>query len=314
MRRICLIALVCLCASASNTWMGTAPVYVYFGFTGFGQPGGPNLFTTATGTTGLEWRNAGGQWGDYLSEPASGTRTPQQINAPDAIFIGSTLYLHDATANDQALVLVPWIIGQANATTGQVTTIKAVDWTAEISGVTTCYAGGWVRNSDGSVYQADGNVHLHVPCSIAGNGAFKIYETHASPADLTVWSAPVDVALNQTDTIDPQAYLIGSTFYLWCKADLTGYIGLATATAAAGPFTMVKTGDWAGWGAGVEGPFMFRPPSGTGWYLIFEAYASTHLMYYSTCDTDNPTACTWTAKQLWSQDMIYRHGAIVRFN
>ena len=307
------ILLLSSCAWGQQ-WMGHSSGYVYFGFTGFGQPGGPNIFTTALSSDGITWENSGGSWSDYVTKPASGTREPYQINAPDMMYLSGTIYVHVATANDENLDLVPWIVATADPTTGQLTTIASVDWSSAIPGLTSCYAGGWARNSDGTVYQGDGFIHLHVPCSVGNLSSFKIYETHADPSDLTSWSAPVDIQVAQSDTIDPQAYLISGTYFLWCKQDSSDFVTLASSSSITGPFTMLKTGDWAGWGSGNEGPFMYRPPNGIGWYLMFEHHVSTHLMYYATCSTDDPSACTWSGKTLWTEDLVYRHGAVMKLN
>lgn len=301
------------------SWKGfTGPGYVYFGFNGGGQPGspgasGPNIFTTATSSDGLtNWRNAGGLWNDYVSKPSSGTLFPYQINAPDAAVIGGNVFLHVTSANDENLNLVTWIIAQANTTTGEVSTLVSIDWTSQISGVTVCFAGGWVRNADSTIYvDGSNNVHLHVPCSIGGSSSFIVYETHAAASNLASWSAPVNVNVAQSNTYDPQAYLIAGTFYMWCKDATGSFITLASSSSVTGPYAMLKTGNWAGWGSGFEGPFAYPQPGGTSWYLMFEAFATTHQMFYSSCSTLDFTACTWTAKTAWTEDAIYRHGAVI---
>lgn len=318
MRLLALLA-CCISLGAQTTWKGySGPGYIYFGFDGGGQPGdpgasGPNIFTVASSSDGVTWKNLGGQWFDYKSKPSSGTLFPYQINAPDAISINGTLYFHVTSANDENLTLVSWIIGRANVTTGVVSTIATVDWSSAISGVTVCFAGGWVRNADMSIYvDGSSNVHLHVPCSIGDFAHFKIYETHASIADLTTWSSPVDIGINQNNTYDPQAYLIGGTFFMWCKDATNSFITLASSSSVSTGYAMLKTGDWAGWGSGFEGPFAYPQPTGPGWFLMFEAFATTHQMYYSTCSTADFTVCTWSAKSAWTEDALYRHGSIIK--
>lgn len=305
------------------SWKGyTGPGYVYFGFNGSGPPsnptstaGQPNIFTTATSSDGITWKNSGGSWSDYLSgTPLSGNLYPYQINAPDAEWINGGLYLHVASAGDSNQNTVTWIIGKANTSTGAVTTISSINWSSQISGLQVCFAGGWARNSDMSVYvDGSGFVHLHVPCSINGQAAFIIYETHSLATDLVNWSAPVNISVPLSNVYDPQAYLISGTWYLWCKDAAQEFIDLATCSSISGPCTMVFTNNWAGWGSGLEGPFAYPAPSGSGsaWYLMFEAYATTHQMYYSSCSTLDFAACTWSGKTLWTEDAIYRHGAIM---
>jgi hypothetical protein len=308
-----LAALIFCAVSAFGqiTWLGQSTGFAYFGFTGSGQPG-PNIFTTAYSTDGTTWTALKGEWTDYITKPASGTYEPFQINAPDCIPISGTIYCHVTVANDDNLHLVPWILATANPATGLLTTVLSVDWTSQISGVNSCFAGGFARNSDMTVYTGDGNVHLYIPCTTSASlNTYKVYETHAAPGNLLSWSNPVDTQLDDGDIIDPEVYFIGSTFYMWCKNENTSLIQLASGSSATGTFSLIRTGNWAGWGGGVEGPFMYRPPNGIGWILMFEAFQTTHLMYYSTCNTDDPTACTWTAKALWTEDRVYRHGAVV---
>ena len=300
-------------AISQTTWLGKTTGYAYFGFTGFGQSGigGPNIFTTGYSTDGTTWTALAGEWWDYKTTPASGTREPFQINAPDCIPISGTIYCHVTAANDQNIHLVGWILSSANASTGLLTTLTAVDWTSQISGVTACFAGGWARNSDMTVYSGDGNVHLYIPCATnAGLSNFKVYETHAAPGTLTSWSNPVDTGLDSTNMIDPEVYLISGTYYMWCKQDNTALIMLASSSSATGTFSMIRTGDWAGWGSGFEGPFMYTKPGG-GWLLMMEAYLTTHLMYYASCNNADPTVCTWSALTLWTEDRIFRHGSII---
>ena len=205
---------------------------------------------------------------------------------------------------------MPWVIATADENTGVLTTIAAIDWSSKISGADSTFAGGWVRNADGTPFHDGDGYHLQVQVSIGGLTSFKIYGTHST--DLINWSDPVDLGLDQANTYDPQTYKIGSTFYQLNKKDTEGYIGIATSSTVEGTYTMQKTGDWAGWGGGLEGCFMYRPANDVGWIMMFEAYATTHLMYYSTCSTDDPTACTWSAKSLWTEDRIYRHGSVTK--
>jgi hypothetical protein len=322
MTRLLLLLSLAFSLHAQFSWRGfSGPGYVYFGFDGSGPPadptstaGQPNIFTTATGTDGITWKNAGGSWSDYLSgSPLSGTLYPYQINAPDCLVINSTLTCHVASAGDSNQSTVTWIIGQANAATGAVSTIASINWVGAISGVQVCFAGGWVRNSDSSVYvDGSGFVHLYVPCSTSGQNAFKMYETHSLATDLVSWSAPSAVTVTSlTNVYDPQVYLIGSTFYMWFKDAAGKFIDLASSSTLAGAYTLVYSGNWAGWGSGFEGVFAYPQVGGTGWFLIFEAYTTTHQMYYSTCSTNDFTACTWTSKLPWSEDALYRHGSVL---
>lgn len=297
-------------------WMGQTSGYVYFGFNGAGT-GGPNIFTTAKSADGkTNWQNLGGSWSDYFSGAASGVRVPFQINAPDCIPISGVYYCLDSAANDQNNNLVTWFLAQGNATTGELDTLFSVDWSSKIANLKSCFAGGFTRNFDlrQTIYVDGSNqIHAHIPCSSTDTAHFKVFETHANLSCFTsanCWSDPADTGVNMTNVYDPQVYFDGTTFWMWLKDGTNAFIVLASSSNVASGFTMQKTGDWAGWGSGLEGVFAFKTAT-TGWVLIFEAYVTAHQMYYSTCSTNDFTACTWTPKIPWTEDALYRHGLVV---
>jgi hypothetical protein len=300
----------------AQNWMGANSGYAGFFFTGGskGTPANqPNIFTTSLSADGITWQNRGGGWTDYYP----------WINGSDTMYWNGKFYVSTSLANDQNYSLYQVPIARADASTGQFTTIAVLDWASAISGLTVCFAPGWVHNSDDSVYTDDGNVHLHVPCSIGDSSHFKVYETHISTSNLAscgssglcsaFWSVPVDTNVSQANMIDAHTYLINGTFWMWIKDETNKVIVLASGPSVTGPFTMVKTGDWAGWGSNLEGSFAYR--NGAGWTLTFETYLATpHQMYYTTCTTLDFTACTWTAKQPFVEDMWYRHGSTIKLS
>lgn len=238
-----------------------------------------------------------------------------QIDAPQVFQYEGSIYLHVGMANDQNFNLVPWLIGKSDAT-GRVSTIATIDWSS--SGFSICDSGQWFRETDGTV-------HLFVPCSAtpAGSESYAIYETHAvtsggttclSGCDFLHWSSPVAISVNETNIYDPKLWLIGSTYYMWVTNHTLREVELASATSLMGPYTMQRTGNWAGWGDWIEGPTMYSTGP-ISWRLALEHYNSSlpdfHQMYYSDCNTLDLLACTWTALQPWVEDFKYRHGSVL---
>jgi len=270
-------------------------MYTYFGFNG--DP--VDTFTVAASDDGITWKYQVGSWAG-------------QIDAPQAFKYEGSVYFHVGTANDQNFNLVPWLIGKAN-TSGVVSTIATIDWTS--SGFHICDSGEWFQ-------EANGTVHLFVPCSLTSTPSevYAIYETHAvtaggatclSGCDFLHWSAPAAISVNETNVYDPKVWLIGSTYYMWLSNHTTRTIDLASSSSLLGPYTIQRSGDWAGWGTFLEGPTMYSTGP-TSWRLAVEKYDSSHQMFYSDCSTLDLLSCTWTALQPWHEDMLYRHGSIIK--
>ncbi len=270
-------------------WWNTTPptTFTYFGFTG--DP--VNTFTSAKSNDGLTWTNV---WG---------AGWVGQINAPQVHYDSGTYYFHVAKASDGDLNEYLWYIGQAAG--GVITTTATVDWSVAIPGLNTCYSGEWFDDA--------GTTRLFVPCSTGDNHHFKIYETH-STAPFTSWSSPVLITVTgDTNMYDPKVFLVGGTYYMWLTRDTDFYVELASASSALGPYTMQRTGDWAGWGSGLEGPTLYQLTP-TTWRIAVEPMRSfdprEHFMQYSDCDNIDFLSCTWTALLPWHVDQKYRHGSI----
>lgn len=70
--------------------------------------------------------------------------------------------------------------------------------------------------------------------------------------------------------------------------ETTKYIEYGTASNLTGPYTIIRTGDWAGWGSYREGPALVQLDNG-GRRIFFDGYGSYH--YSDSYDTFT----TWTA-------------------
>jgi hypothetical protein len=299
-RRLALLLLVALPICAQTT-------YRLFTFTGTGPSA--NVFTTATSNDGATWTNSGGSWSTATSN----------VNAPTCIYYKAQWLCHVAAANDQNINLYTLYIGSMNSS-NVVTTIATLDWSSNIAGLTVCFAGEFFVDDDGSL-------HLFVPCTTSVytslNSGWKTWETHPTNAAFTTWSAPVDTQVSQDQMYDSSVFKIGSTYYMWltqlngsAPANFVQRIELASSSALLGPYTLITSGDWAGWQAALgahEGPFTYRLTNGTAYYWrIMIERLSNHQMYYADCNKYDFSTCTWTALTAWTEDQTYRHGTVRR--
>ncbi|MBW4700792.1 glycoside hydrolase family 43 protein [Micromonospora sp. RL09-050-HVF-A] len=131
---------------------------------------------------------------------------------------------------------------------------------------------------------SDGSVHVVVSVSQTGTaGQFQPYRITATNAALSAWSAPAALAGIGTNHIDSFIVKVGNTYHNFMKNETTKYIEHATAPALTGPWSWVGTGNWAGWGSGLEGPALVRLPDNR-WRIYFDQYGAGR--YYSADSSD----------------------------
>lgn len=133
------------------------------------------------------------------------------------------------------------------------------------------WAPEWFKDSDGSV-------HVIFSASTAGTaGQFRPYRITATNADLSAWTSPVALGI-PANYIDSFVIKNGGTYHNFLKNETTKYIEHATATSLNGPWTFVGTGNWAGWGSGLEGPAVVKLPDGR-WRIYFDQYGQKRYYY-----------------------------------
>ncbi|WP_031110286.1 glycoside hydrolase family 43 protein [Streptomyces sp. NRRL S-146] len=158
------------------------------------------------------------------------------------------------------------------------------DYTVPIAGLSRAWAPEWFVDSDGSVY-------VIVSCSTTNDEwIFTPYLLRATNSALTAWSSPVALSGIGANHIDTFIVKIGSTYHAFPKNETTKYIEYATASRLAGPYTIRRTGDWAGWGSYREGPALVQLDNG-GWRIFFDGYGDGTYYYSDSHDT----FATWTA-------------------
>lgn len=116
------------------------------------------------------------------------------------------------------------------------------DYTVPITGLSRAWAPEWFVDSDGSV-------NVIVSCSTTDDEwIFTPYVMKAANSALTAWSSPVALSGIGANHIDTFIVKIGSTYHAFPKNETTKYIEYATASSLTGPYTITRTGDWAGLG------------------------------------------------------------------
>jgi hypothetical protein len=141
------------------------------------------------------------------------------------------------------------------------------------------WAPEWFKDSDGSV-------HVVFSASTTGTaGQFRPYRITATNADLSAWTSPVALGI-PANYIDSFLVKIGGTYHNFLKNETTKYIEHATATSLNGPWTFRGTGNWAGWGSGLEGPAVVQLPDGR-WRLYFDQYGAGRYYYADSSDLNS---------------------------
>jgi MYXO-CTERM domain-containing protein len=135
---------------------------------------------------------------------------------------------------------------------------------------------------------------------------FKPYLYTAEDATLTSWTAPTPLGFGP-NYIDTFVLKVGATYHAFAKNETTRYCEHATASALTGPWTFVGTGNWAGWGSGMEGPAVVQLDDGT-WRIFMDGQGSTPFVTATSPDLYQWSA--WTA--LPDVGNLVRHGTVIR--
>ena len=168
--------------------------------------------------------------------------------------------------------------------------LKHLDHVADVDiglpGVTNVWAPEWFRDTDGGI-------SIVVSLSMAGTkGPFAAYALKAADVATGTFAAPVAMAGLGNNHIDTFPVKSGDTYYAFTKNETTKTIELATAKSLTGPWTIDKTGDWAGWGDWIEGPAVVKLPN-NGWRIYFDDYRTKTYWYSDSFDGFK----TWSKKQ-----------------
>ncbi|MBP2336458.1 hypothetical protein JOF41_002636 [Saccharothrix coeruleofusca] len=149
--------------------------------------------------------------------------------------------------------------------------------TVGLNGATgSTWAPEWFKDTDGSV-------HVIFSASREGvGGQFRPYRITATRGDLSRWTAPTPLGI-PANFIDSFLVKVDGTYHNFLKNETTKYVEHAVARSLAGPWHFVGTGDWAGWGPGLEGPALVQLPNGR-WRIYFDQYGAGRYFYADTPD------------------------------
>ena len=176
------------------------------------------------------------------------------------------------------------------------------NYTIPISGLTRTWAPEWFIDTDGSV-----NVIVSLTTASTAT-AFTPYKITATNSALTTWSAPTQLAGIGPNNIDTFIVKTGSTYHAFTKNETTKYIEYATASSLTGPYTILKTGDWAGFGSWVEGPALVKLDNG-GWRIYYDGYSAGKYWYSDSYDN----FATWsTPTELPGLTGFVRHLTVLK--
>ncbi len=101
--------------------------------------------------------------------------------------------------------------------------------------------------------------------------------------------------------VDSRIYNVDNNYYLFYKNESTKYIEIAKSNNIYGPYTIIREGDWAGWGTHLGGPCLVKLERGK-YRLFFEDYTINQL-FYADC---NGIEAEWSEKKkLYAGDISH---------
>jgi hypothetical protein len=154
---------------------------------------------------------------------------------------------------------------------------------------------------------SDGSIHVIFSASTTGTGGqFRPYRITATNGAMSAWTAPVALGI-PANYIDSFIVKSGGIYHNFLKNESTKFIEHATATSLTGPWRFAGTGDWAGWGSGLEGPALVRLPDGR-WRIYFDQYGARRYFHADSADLS-----TFTSKvELPGLSGVTRHFTVLR--
>jgi hypothetical protein len=203
-----------------------------------------------------------------------------------------------------------WIVYTTNwngNTIGFARSTDRVTWTfvrnhtIPLANISQTWAPEWFKDSDGSV-------NIVFSLQFGNTGGFRPYKITATNSALSAFSAPTVLGGIQPNYIDTFIVKVGSTYHAFTKNETTKYIEYATASSFTGPYTLRRTGNWAGFGGPNEGQSLVQLDNG-GWRIYFDAYTAGQYFYADSYDGFN----TWTARtQLPGLSGFARHFTVLK--
>jgi hypothetical protein len=208
------------------------------------------IYTSTNGLNFTQFTDTGGYAG-----PTGVLRDPSIMKHTDGkYYIAHTVQSWITSSTNFAIASSPDLVHWTNVTTVN----------AGVSGTYFTWAPEWFVDDDGTV---------NIIVSLGPQGSsFRPYIFTAQNSDLTSWSGPVDmgIGVNHIDTFVVKA---GDTYHVFAKNETTKYIEHATSSSLTNGWTWMGTGNWAGWGSGIEGPALVQMDNGQ-WRIYVDAYST----------------------------------------
>jgi hypothetical protein len=164
----------------------------------------------------------------------------------------------------------------------------------------------WFVDSDASVHI----IAIVTADSTASPDIFVLYEKHCT--DMTFSSCSASTQMTGTalpnSMIDGRIIKIGSTYNLFYKNETVGshYVEVASSTSLTSGYTVIESGNWAGWGQNLEAP----DPVGLGgnnWRIYLDPLGGGMRWSESTTGLFG----TWTAPVSVTSPISLQHGSVI---
>jgi hypothetical protein len=172
-------------------------------------------------------------------------------------------------------------------------------------GLSNVWAPEWFRDQDG---------RLKVVLSLSSGGTEGPFSAHyLEPLDesFTRFSAPKPMQGLSGHYIDTFVILHQGRYLAFTKNETSKLIELASASSLDGPWALIKTGDWAGWGGPLEGPALVpvqHADGRSGWRIFVDDYI--HKRYFYSDSFDNLQS--WSPKkELGGVSGAVRHFTVI---
>jgi hypothetical protein len=241
----------------------------------------------------------GGGANQVYADPNTGN----SLRDPSTIKIGDTWYtaytINNGYSKNFGVIKSTDLINWSPVTTVDV---------SSIGGLNQAWAPELVKDTNGDIYVFFSSMNA----SSVGS----TYYVKATTGNLTAWGAPSPVLWTNAPSsiIDPTFVKSGNTWFCFFKNEDTKYIERATSTSLTGTWTVDRTGNWSGWGSGLEGPEIVKTRAGM-WRLYLDRYSTNSGYMY----TESSDLGTWTALTAISvgpnvlpASQRVRHGSFVR--
>lgn len=207
------------------------------------KPSSENLFISIS-EDGVNWRE---QLASYTPLIA-GVRDPSMIFWDGAYYLAHTVNAFSPPETRFALAK----------------SVDGINWShlryVDLSGITGGPEFVWAPE----LRILENRVICLVSVSVDSGSTFQTYLIDDWGRDLATNGEPQLIAGLAANTIDATVIKEGDTFFLFYKNEAVGekVIEAATAENIEGPYTIERSGNWAGWGTNVEGQNIVRLPNG----------------------------------------------------